>query len=121
MSLSSVLQQYVVSLPLLVVYALGLALALSQISRLPRMALAAGGAFAMLLLMTLVRPLVYGLMARLMQDFAGSGMSMGYTLLNLLMSLIEAAAMGALIYAIFADRPQSGLPSTQQQWPPKAI
>ena len=121
MSLSNVLQQFVVALPLLVVYVLGLGLALSQISRLPRVALAAGGAFAILLLMTLMRPLVYWLVGKLMQDFAGPGMGLGYTLVNLVFALIEAAAMGALIYAIFADRPQTGLPMAQQQWPPKAI
>jgi hypothetical protein len=121
MSLSSVLQQFVVSLPLLVVYVLGLGLAVSQISRLPRVALAAGGSFAVLLMMTLVRPLLYWLMAKLMQDVGGPGLDFGYILMNLVLTLLEAAAMGALIYAIFADRPQTGLPTAQQQWPPKAI
>lgn len=121
MSLSSVVQNFVVALPLLVIYVLGLGLALSQISRLPRVALAAGGAFAVLLIMTLGRPLVYWLMGKLMQNLAGPGMGMGYTLVSLVFALIEAAAMGALIYALFADRPQTGLPTAQPPWPPKAI
>lgn len=124
MGISYVVESLAYSLPLLVVYLLGMGLAISQASRLPRVALCGGGGFAVLMIATLVRPFVMFLIFRVA---GGGGSALNWTILNAITSvifvLIEAAAMGTIIYAIFADRSRStspaGSPPAPQQ-PPKA-
>jgi hypothetical protein len=110
-------------LPLVIVYVFGLVLALLQMQRLPRMATAAGGGFALLLLLMLVRPLfdslVYGIFGS-----DGQAISVTMTIVSFFFSVLEAVASGAIVYAIFVERPEVQLPiggpprPSQQPWNP---
>lgn len=91
------------SLPLVVVYVLGLAMALMQLQRLPRVAAAAGGGFGGLLVILMLRPVVDQMIyAALRSD--GQSISVLLTLTGLIFNVLSAIAMGAIAYAIFVDR-----------------
>ena len=97
------------SLPLVVVYVLGLAMALMQLQRLPRVAAAAGGGFGGLLVILMLHPVVDQLIyAALRSD--GQSISVLLTLSNLIFNVLSAVATGAIAYAIFVDRPEVQLP-----------
>ena len=97
------------SLPLAVVYVLGFAMALFQYRRLPRVAAAAGGGFGALLLMLMLRPAVDSLIFAILRS-DGQSISVMLTLTGLVFNLLSAVAMGAITFAIFADRPEVQLP-----------
>ena len=104
------------SLPLAVVYVLGLVMALMQMQRLPRVAAAAGGGFGALLLILMVQPLVSTLIyAAFRSD--GQTISVLHTLSDFVFNLFKAMAIGAIGYAIFADRPEVQLPISGQKLP----
>jgi hypothetical protein len=112
------------SLPLVVVYVLGLAFALMQMQRLPRVAAAAGGGFGALLLLLMVRPMFTSVIFRALRRDPDS-LSVLMTLTGFVFTLLTAVAMGAVAFAIFVDRPEVQLPfnrpSSPQQpgYPPR--
>ena len=91
------------SLPLAVVYVLGLAMALMQIQRLPRVAAAAGGGFGGLLILLILRPVVDQLIFAMLRS-DGQSISLLLTVTGLVFNVLSAIAMGAIAFAIFADR-----------------
>ena len=97
------------SLPLAVVYVLGLVMALMQLQRLPRVAAAAGGGFGGLLLILVLRPAVDQLIYAVLRS-DGQSISVMLTLTGLLFNLLSAVATGAIAFAVFADRPEVQLP-----------
>jgi len=110
-AITATILQIASQLPVALILLVGLVLALMNLSRLPKPAMAAGAGVGVLLLMVVVRPVIGTIVSR----------SVGYqhvvVILNVMhffFNLIEAAALGALIYAVFADRPQatSGKPLT---------
>lgn len=107
------------TLPLAVVYILGLAMASMQFQRLPRVAAAAAGGFGGLLLILFLQPAVNSLIiAALRSD--GRSISILLTLTGLVFSVLSALAMGAIAFSIFADRPEVQLPfsGTKHSGPP---
>ena len=105
------------SLPLVVVYVLGLAMALMQIQRLPRVAAAAGGGFGGLLILLILKPVVDQLIFAMLRSDSvgglrsdGQSISVLLTVTGLLFNVLSAIAMGAIGFAIFADRPEVQLP-----------
>lgn len=104
------------SLPLAVVYVLGVVMALLQMQRLPRVAAAAGGGFGALLLILMVQPLLSTLIyAAFRSD--GQTISVLHTLSDFVFNLLKAIAIGAIGYAVFADRPEVQLPIPGQKPP----
>jgi len=97
------------SLPLVVVYVLGLAMALMQIQRLPRVAAAAGGGFGGLLILLILKPVVDQLIFAMLRS-DGQSISVLLTVTGLIFNVLSAIAMGAIAFAIFADRPEVQLP-----------
>jgi cytosine/uracil/thiamine/allantoin permease len=107
MSATSIIRDWAVQSPAVIVYLLGIVLALIQIQRWPRVSMAAVGGLMVLVLMVLVRPIVSYLIIRGMSNsVSGSQISMAFAISGFFFNVIEAAAMGAIIYAIFAERPQ---------------
>jgi len=107
MSATSIIRDWAVQSPVVIVYLLGIVLALIQIQRWPRVSMAAVGGLMVLVLMVLVRPIVSYLINRGMSNsVSGSQISMAFAISGFFFNVIEAAAMGAIIYAIFAERPQ---------------
>jgi hypothetical protein len=122
MQMTTIVRDLGVALPLLLVYVLGLCVALSQISTRPRVAAAAGTAFALLLLMQLVRPVVYAVLTRTINEF-GPGPQIGliYAGIGLMFNLVAAAGIAGLLFAIFADRPATAQQPTHAPWPQKPV
>ncbi len=113
MSATSIIRDWAVQSPVAIVYLLGIVLALMQIQRWPRASIAAAGGLMMLVFTVLVRPIVSYLIIRGMSNSgSGSQISMAFAISGFLFNIIEAVAMGAIIYAVFADRQQvaSGTP-----------
>ena len=108
MNVMDIVRNLGVQLPLAVVYLLGLVLAISQMQRLPRVAAPAGGGFGLLLVLMLVRPIVTSLIFRVLQNDPQT-ISIAMTVLGFFFNLLEAGCMGAIAYAIFADRPEAQL------------
>ena len=113
------------SLPLAIVYVFGLVLALLQMQRLPRMATAAGGGFGLLLLLMFVEPLFSTLVYGIFRS-DGQAISVTMTITGFFFSVLKAVGSGAIVYAIFVDRPEVQLPIPlggqprpgQQPWNP---
>jgi len=103
-AVASIMGQIASQLPVVLVLLLGLVFVLMNYSRLPTAALAAGAGLCILLLLVVARPVIFSVVGR---AFSGEHIRLVFGLVGFLFNLIEAAALGALIYAVFADRPQA--------------
>jgi hypothetical protein len=88
--------------PIALVYLAGLVFALTNLSRVQRPSIIAGGGLAVLLLLIVIRTIANSIIGRAV-GYPDAIMVLG--LVHFFLNIIQAAAIGALIYAVFADRP----------------
>ena len=88
--------------PIALVYLAGLIFALTNLSRVQRPSIIAAGGLAVLLLSMVIRTIANSIIGRAI-GYPHAIMVLG--VMHFFFNLIHAAAIGAVIYAVFADRP----------------
>jgi hypothetical protein len=105
MSFSSLFSTIIQNLPGLAVAGIGLLFGLLNWERLRGTALAISLGCAAILLAILARPLVTNVALQVFRDaFQGPQITHVYTVIGFLFNTIEAAGLGAILYAALADR-----------------
>ena len=114
---STILVPILVGLPMLAVAGIGLLCALIHWGRMPQAALPVLLGCLVLLGVTVVRPMVQTLVSRTMGPMDNDQRLLIFNGIALLFALLQAAGVGAILYAAFAGRgPSSPDPYSQ---PPK--
>jgi hypothetical protein len=90
--------------PIALVYLAGLLFALTNLSRAQRPSIIAGGGLAVLLLLIVIRTIANSIVGHTI-SYPNAIYVLG--VMHFFFNIIHAAAIGAVIYAVFADRPQT--------------
>ena len=100
--LVTIIRDFGLQSPMALVYLAGLVYALTNLSRVQRPSIIAGGGLAALLLLMVIRTIANSIIGRTI-GYPNAIMVPG--VMHFFFNIIQAAAIGAVIYAVFADRP----------------
>jgi len=92
--------------PIALVYLAGIIFALTNLSRVQRPSIIAGGGLAVLLLLMVIRTIASSIVGHTI-SYPNAIYVLG--VMHFFFNIIHAAAFGAVICAVFADRPQAAL------------
>jgi cytochrome c biogenesis factor len=105
------------TLPMLLVYAVGLVVALTYRQRAPRASLLTITGCISLLVLTAIGPLIQQQMIRVMRS-SPSSLGLSLMAVSLALNILRAIATSVILVAVFIDRPQFAEPEGFEPLPP---
>jgi hypothetical protein len=107
-ALKGAMTNWAVSSPMVIVWIVGIFFAFARWRRSPKVSLLVIISCGLSLLMTLVMPVVQQLALTLNRPYGSRSFSVIMMAVSLVWTCFAAVSGGLLIYAAFADRPESG-------------